>query len=113
MISTGKKAQPTITLHSYLVGFVLSVLLTFCAFGVVLGHVFTNKNITIFCVLICAAIQMIVHLHYYLHLTSTAEKGWTLLSLLFTSMLLVIMLSGSVWVMYHLNHNMMPGMEAM
>jgi cytochrome o ubiquinol oxidase operon protein cyoD len=25
-------------------------------------------------------------------------------------MLVVIMLSGSIWVMYHMNHNMMPGM---
>jgi cytochrome o ubiquinol oxidase operon protein cyoD len=38
------------------------------------------------------------------------EKGWSLLALLFTALLLGIMLSGSIWVMYHLNHNMMPGM---
>ena len=33
-----------------------------------------------------------------------------MLALIFTVMLVFIMLSGSLWVMYHLNHNMMPGM---
>ena len=31
-----------------------------------------------------------------------------LLALIFTLMLVVITLSGSLWVMYHLNNNMMP-----
>jgi cytochrome o ubiquinol oxidase operon protein cyoD len=45
---------------------------------------------------------------YFLHMNSKLEGGWSLLALLFTLMLLVIMLAGSIWVMYHLNANMMP-----
>jgi cytochrome o ubiquinol oxidase operon protein cyoD len=36
------------------------------------------------------------------------EQGWSMLALIFTVVLLVIMLSGSIWVMYHLNTNLMP-----
>jgi cytochrome o ubiquinol oxidase operon protein cyoD len=47
---------------------------------------------------------------YFLHMNTKSEGGWTVLALIFTTMLVVIMLSGSIWVMYHLNTNMMPGM---
>jgi cytochrome o ubiquinol oxidase operon protein cyoD len=33
-----------------------------------------------------------------------------MLALIFTIVLVVITLSGSIWVMYHLNQNMMPSM---
>jgi cytochrome o ubiquinol oxidase operon protein cyoD len=46
---------------------------------------------------------------YFLHMDTKVEQGWSMLAMLFTLMLLIIMLSGSIWVMYHLDHNMMPG----
>jgi cytochrome o ubiquinol oxidase operon protein cyoD len=45
---------------------------------------------------------------YFLHMTSSAEEGWSMLALIFTLVVLGIALSGSLWVMYHLNVNMMP-----
>jgi cytochrome o ubiquinol oxidase operon protein cyoD len=36
------------------------------------------------------------------------EGGWNMLALVFTGMVVVILMSGSLWVMYHLNYNMMP-----
>jgi cytochrome o ubiquinol oxidase operon protein cyoD len=44
---------------------------------------------------------------FFLHMTSKAEGGWTWMSLIFTLVLLVIVLSGSLWIMYHLNENTM------
>jgi cytochrome o ubiquinol oxidase operon protein cyoD len=41
-------------------------------------------------------------------MNAKSEGGWTLLALIFTLVLVVIALSGSLWVMYHLNENMMP-----
>ena len=35
------------------------------------------------------------------------RRAWKL-ALIFTIVLVVITLSGSLWVMFHLNHNMMP-----
>ena len=41
-------------------------------------------------------------------LRARPEGGWTMLALIFTVIVVVIALSGSLWVMYHLNTNMMP-----
>jgi cytochrome o ubiquinol oxidase subunit IV len=51
----------------------------------------------------------------FLHMSAHSESGWTLMALLFTLVLVGITLSGSLWVMYHLNANMMldPGMSQM
>jgi cytochrome o ubiquinol oxidase operon protein cyoD len=55
-----------------------------------------------------AMIQVVVHMVYFLHMNRRSEGGWTLLALLFTILLLGIVLSGSLWVMHHLDVNMMP-----
>ena len=55
-----------------------------------------------------AAVQIVVHMVYFLHMNAKSEGGWTMLALIFTLVLVVITLSGSLWVMYHLNSNMMP-----
>ena len=55
-----------------------------------------------------AAAQIVVHMVYFLHMNTRSEGGWTMLALIFTIVLVVITLSGSIWVMYHLNANMMP-----
>jgi cytochrome o ubiquinol oxidase operon protein cyoD len=98
------------SLKSYATGFVLSVILTAIPFWLVLGHVFEKSSTTALVVLAFAAVQILVHMVYFLHMNTRAEGGWSMLALIFTVMLVVIMLSGSLWVMYHLDHNMMPGM---
>ena len=103
------------SLKSYATGFVLAVILTVIPFWLVMGNVLGNSSTTALVVLGFAAVQIVVHMVYFLHMNTKSEGGWSALALIFTVMLVVIMLSGSIWVMYHLNHNMMPGMmtEAM
>ena len=98
------------TLKGYVTGFILAVLLTAIPFWLVMGRVFDKSSTTALVVLGLAAVQIVVHMVYFLHMNSKAEGGWTMLALIFTVMLVVILLSGSVWVMFHLNSNMMPGM---
>jgi cytochrome o ubiquinol oxidase operon protein cyoD len=96
------------TLKGYVTGFVLAVVLTVIPFWLVMAKVFDKPNVTAIVILAFAAVQIVVHMVYFLHMNSKLEGGWSLLALLFTLMLLVIMLAGSIWVMYHLNANMMP-----
>lgn len=98
------------SLKSYATGFLLAVLLTAVPFWLVLGKVFDRSATTAIVILALAAVQIVVHMVYFLHMNTRAEGGWSMLALIFTVMLVVIMLSGSIWVMYHLDHNMMPGM---
>jgi cytochrome o ubiquinol oxidase operon protein cyoD len=96
------------TLKGYVTGFVLAVILTVIPFWLVMAKVFDKPHVTAIVIMAIAAVQIVVHMIYFLHMTSKLEGGWSLLALIFTLMLLVIMLTGSIWVMYHLNANMMP-----
>lgn len=95
------------TVGGYVKGFILSVILTAIPFWLVMGEVLPSPTTTTLVILAFAAVQIVVHMVYFLHLNSKAEGGWTMLSLIFTVVLLVIMLVGSIWVMFHLNANMM------
>ena len=59
--------------------------------------------------IVFAAVQVVVHMIYFLHMNPKSEGGWNMLALIFTLVLVVIVLAGSLWVMHHLNTNMMPG----
>ena len=98
------------SLKSYATGFALAVLLTAVPFWLVMGRAFERSSTTAIVILALAAVQIVVHMIYFLHMNTKAEGGWNMLALVFTAVLVVIMLSGSIWVMYHLDHNMMPGM---
>lgn len=96
------------SVKSYVTGFVLSVILTVIPFWLVMGNVLDNSLVTTLVILALGGVQMVVHVVYFLHMSTKSEGGWTFMALIFTITLVVIMLSGSVWVMYHMNHNMMP-----
>jgi cytochrome o ubiquinol oxidase operon protein cyoD len=99
------------SVKDYSIGFILSVILTAIPFWLVMGDVLepgTTKAV----ILGFAAVQVIVHMIYFLHMNSSSEGGWNMMALILTVILLVIVLSGSIWVMYHMNHNMMPSMGA-
>ncbi len=98
------------TFKGYMTGFVLSVILTAIPFWLVMGEVFESSGTTALVILGFAAVQIVVHMIYFLHMNFRSEGGWTMLALIFTAVIVFITLAGSLWVMYHLNVNMMPGM---
>jgi cytochrome o ubiquinol oxidase operon protein cyoD len=98
------------SLKSYAIGFLLSVILTAIPFLLVMGKVFEKSSTTAMVILGFAAVQIVVHMIYFLHMNTKSEGGWSILALIFTIVIVGIALTGSIWVMYHLNHNMMPGM---
>jgi len=99
---------PHSTMRGYVIGFVLSVILTAIPFWLVMNHVIPSSDATAFVILAFAVVQIFVHMIFFLHLNAKSEGGWNMLALIFTLVLLVIMLAGSMWVMHHLNVNMMP-----
>jgi len=96
------------TVKGYAIGFLLSVVLTAIPFWLVMGQVLPSASTTGLVIMAFAAVQIVVHMVYFLHLNSKVEGGWTLLSMIFTGLIVFIMLAGSIWVMYHMNTNMMP-----
>jgi len=106
-----EEVGPHATLGGYLTGFVLSVFLTAVPFWLVMGNVFSKSSTTAIAILLIGAVQIVVHMIYFLHMNAKSEGGWNMLSLMFTLTLVVITLTGSLWVMFHLNSNMMPQMQ--
>jgi cytochrome o ubiquinol oxidase operon protein cyoD len=109
----GHDGAPHGSLKDYAIGFVLSVILTAIPFWLVMAKVFDRSSTTVMVILAFAAVQVVVHMKYFLHMSGKAEGGWSMLATMFTMVLLVIVLSGSIWVMYHMNENMMPSMNDM
>jgi cytochrome o ubiquinol oxidase operon protein cyoD len=96
------------TFKGYMTGFVLAVILTAIPFWLVMAKVFDKPNTTALVILAFAVVQIVVHMIYFLHMDAKSEGGWNMLALIFTLVLVVITLAGSLWVMYHMNTNMMP-----
>jgi cytochrome o ubiquinol oxidase operon protein cyoD len=94
---------------SYLFGFVVSVVLTAIPFAMVMMHAMPIGTL-IPVIIGVGVVQIIVHLIYFLHMNTSSSQGWNNAAFVFTLIVVGILVVGSLWVMYHLNANMMPGM---
>lgn len=106
--ATQKEANRHGSLRTYLLGFILSVILTAIPFALVMTGILGSTKLTVVVILAFAVVQVIVHVFCFLHVDAKSEDGWTMLAMIFTLVMLVIVLSGSQWVMYNLNKNMKP-----
>lgn len=95
------------TRRSYLIGFLLSVALTAVPFWLVMSGPL-SATWTAALVVLLAVVQIGVHTVFFLHVNPRAEGGWTLLAMVFTGVILIIVVAGSLWIMWHLHGNMMP-----
>ncbi|EHL21360.1 cytochrome C oxidase subunit IV [Acidovorax sp. NO-1] len=99
---------PHSTFSGYMIGFVLSVILTAIPFWLVMTKVIADRNTAVLVLGGFAVAQILVHMVYFLHMNGKVEGGWTLLSTIFTVVFVAIAIAGTLWVMFHMNANMMP-----
>lgn len=92
--------------RTYVIGFLLSVVMTAIPFWMVMTRA-ADPQTTAITIMVFAVAQILVHTFALLHVNTKAEGGWTLLAYIFTAVLVGIVLAGSLWIMYHLNMNMM------
>jgi cytochrome o ubiquinol oxidase operon protein cyoD len=99
------------SVKSYMIGFVLSIILTAIPFGLVMDqtHGFTTDTI-LAAILVLAVVQVFVHVVYFLHMDRSAEQRWNVVAFAFTVMILFIVVAGSVWIMHNATRNMAHGM---
>lgn len=96
------------SVKSYIVGFILSVILTVIPFWMVMTSAF-SKPVLLVSILVLAVVQIVVQLVYFLHMDRSSEEGWNMIAFVFTVIIVAILVIGSLWVMFHLNHNVMMG----
>ncbi len=98
------------TYQSYIVGFVSSIFLTLFSFFLVIYAALPPK--TLYVVVGALAItQFFMQLVFFLHLNTHSKSAWNLLSFLFTFVVVLVLVIGTMWIMYNLYANM--GMNAM
>ena len=91
----------------YLVGFISCCILTLLSFWVVMSHRFSRVEVLVL-IFSSACIQFLVQVIFFLRLTTQTEQGRTnIMSFLFTGVILVPIILGSLWIMWHLNYYMM------
>ncbi|SEL82947.1 cytochrome bo3 quinol oxidase subunit 4 [Pseudoxanthomonas sp. GM95] len=91
---------------SYLIGFVWAVVLTVIPFALAMTGFFP-AGVTAGIAALCAAVQIVVHLVYFLHMDRTAGQRGNVLVFLSTVLIIGIVIVGTLWVMHNMNANMM------
>jgi len=94
------------SLKSYLTGFVLSLILTAIPFALVMNGTLPSSAI-LSGIFSAGIVQILVHLHYFLHLDTSSAARWNLLAMMFTLLILALFVGGTLWIMYNLNYRMM------
>ena len=94
-------------LYGYLVGLILAALLTAVSFFISGTTLVWQPSIPI-ALFVLAVAQMGVHLVFFLHITTGPDNVNNVLALAFGVLIVLLLIVGSLWIMYHLNHNMMP-----
>jgi cytochrome o ubiquinol oxidase subunit IV len=83
-------------LHHYLIGFALATVLTIIPFTLVAT---VGGKLSYVVLILCAILQLIVHLRFFLHLSFKGQQREDLQLVLFTGLILFIMIGGSIWVL--------------
>ena len=91
------------SLGSYLTGFTLAVVLTLIPFALVMSGAL-SRPMTVVAIFSAAVVQIFVHLRYFLHLDGSSQGRWNLLAIVFTALIVIILVGGSVWIMVNLHY---------
>jgi cytochrome o ubiquinol oxidase operon protein cyoD len=93
--------------RGYAVGLILATGLTATSFWVAATHSLWAPGVPIgLCVLAIA--QMGIHLAFFLHITTGPDNTNNVLALAFGVLIVFLVVAGSLWIMAHMNANMMP-----
>jgi cytochrome o ubiquinol oxidase subunit IV len=99
-------------MKSYLLGFLISALLTLGAYLAVVANLFSS-GVLVFLVVLCSLLQMGCQFVYFMRFgfqpeghEAKGELPWNLLFFLFTILIALIVALGSLWIMDNLNYRM-------
>jgi cytochrome o ubiquinol oxidase operon protein cyoD len=94
-------------IRGYLIGFGLSVLATVVAFFLSGTSLVWQPSIPA-ALIVLAIAQIGVHIVFFLHITTRPDSMNNVMALAFGVFVVFVLIGGSVWIMTHLNYNMIP-----
>ena len=92
---------------AYVIGLALALILTGVSFWVASTGVIWGPGVATGLVVLAIA-QMGVHLVFFLHITSGPDNTNNVLALAFGVLIVFLVMVGTIWIMAHMNANMMP-----
>ncbi|MGA8181320.1 MAG: cytochrome o ubiquinol oxidase subunit IV [Desulfobacterales bacterium] len=95
------------TFKSYATGFILSILLTAIAFALAIQAGGLPRWTVLTGIFGAAILQMLVHLHYFLHLDTSSAARWNVLALVITLFIMILFIALTLWIMANLDYRMM------
>ena len=92
---------------AYVIGLALALILTGVSFWVASTSTLWGPGVAVGLVVLAIA-QMGVHLVFFLHITSGPDNTNNVLALAFGVLIVFLVMVGTIWIMAHMNANMMP-----
>lgn len=89
---------------SYVAGFILSLILTMTAYFLVVNKILNGYSLAL-AIAALAIVQLIVQLRLFLHIGREPEPRWNLLVFDFMLIVVVILVFGSLWIMFNLDYH--------
>ena len=108
----GASDEHSARLSTYVMGLGLATLLTLASFWAGNTSLIYGPGIPVALATLAVA-QMGIHLVFFLHLTTAPDNTNNVLALAFGVLIVGLVVFGSVWIMGHLNHNLMPMQQLM
>ncbi len=103
-MSQHEKTDGRISYLSYVIGFIGSIVTTLLAYVFATQQLWSTEVLVIV-IMSIAVVQLIVQMIFFLHIGHGSR--WKAVSFAFTLLVVLIVVIGSIWVMYHLDYNMM------
>ena len=94
---------PTVDRRRYLVGFALALALTVIPFATVYWALLP-AGAALAVIALAAIIQIVVQLRYFLHIDFNRTPRENLMALFFAGFLILVMVGGSLWIMFDLHY---------
>ena len=99
-----------ISFKPLIIGFILSLILTLGSYGVLQVPLLSGSTLMA-TIALMGIVQAFVQLFFFLHVGIESKPRWNLGIFLFMVLLIIVLIGGSLWIMYNLDYHMMPTMS--
>ncbi len=106
-----QEERPVLLKH-YIIGFISSLILTLVAYIITINHV-ADRNILFIILALLALGQFLLQMFYFLHVGREFSPKFKLLMASFMSLVVIILVGGSLWIMFNLDGRVMPTQSQM
>ncbi|MDJ0651967.1 MAG: hypothetical protein QNJ27_03040 [Simkaniaceae bacterium] len=92
-----------------ILGFIFSIICTLTVYPVV-THMHLRHDCLVATVVGIGCVQVVLQLIFFFQIGVESKPKWSLLLLLFTAALVLVVVLGTLWIMYNLDYDLMPQM---